>query len=93
VGKIFGRGDLRQLRISPSPISLARQLEDTFFNARFALSLLIAGLLYFWRYHSSKAVFGANPFDYAQAFALGFAVSLALNELPQKLAEFVSMKG
>ena len=92
-GKIFGRGEVQQLRIAPSPISLARQLEDTFFNARFALSLLIAGLLYFWRYYSSKAVFGANGLDYAQAFALGFAVSLAINELPQRLAEFVSMKG
>lgn len=93
VQKPLGEGKLQQFSISPSPISAARKLADTFFNARFGLALLIAGLLYFWRYHATKAVFGANTFDYAQAFALGFAVSLAINDLPQKLAEFISVKG
>jgi hypothetical protein len=93
VGTVLGEGTLKNFAVWPSPISLARQLEDNFFNARFGLALLIAGLLYFWRFHATKAVFGANAFDYAQAFALGFAVSLAINDLPQKLAEFISVKG
>ena len=85
----LGAGQMQAFSIAPSPVSLARQLADIFFNARFALALLIASLLYFWRYRSSKTVFGANPYDYAQAFALGFAVSLAVNELPGKLADFI----
>jgi len=93
VNNALGEGRLQQLSISPSPISAARQLADTFFNARFGLALLIAGLLYFWRYYATKSVFGANTFDYAQAFAVGFAVSLAVNDLPQKLAEFISTRG
>ena len=88
VPKALGGGKL-SLSISPSPISAARHLANIFFNVRFGLALLIAGLLYFWRYHARKAVFGANAFDYAEAFALGFTVSLAINELPQKLAEFI----
>lgn len=56
---------------------------------RFGLALLVAGLLYFWRFHAKKVVFGANAFDYAEAFALGFAVSLAINSLPEKLAKWV----
>jgi hypothetical protein len=88
VPKALGEGKL-SLSISPSPISAARQLANIFFNVRFGLALLIAGLLYFCRYHARKAVFGANAFDYAEAFALGFAVSLAINELPQKLAELI----
>jgi hypothetical protein len=88
----LGQGELARLEISASPVSEARQLADKFFNARFGLALLIASLLYFWRYHAAKAVFGANKFDYAQAFALGFVISAAVNELPQKLAEFVATK-
>jgi hypothetical protein len=89
----LGEANAQQVSVSPSPISKARQLADTFFNARFGLALLIAGLLYFWRYYATKSVFGANALDYAQAFALGFAVSLAVNDLPQKIAEFISTKG
>lgn len=89
VHKALGEGEMRQFSISPSPISAARQISDIFFNARFGLALLIAGLLYFWRYQARKAVFGANAFDYAEAFTLGFAVSLAIDSLPQKLAEFI----
>jgi hypothetical protein len=89
IGKRLGDGELRQFVIQPSPISAARQLADIFFNVRFAIALLIAGLLYFWRFYTMKPVFGANAFDYAQAFALGFAVSLAVNELPKSLSEFI----
>ena len=89
IGKKLGDGLFPELTISSSPISTARHLGDIFFNARFGLALVIAALLYFWRYAAMKPVFGASPFDYAQAFALGFAVSLAVNNLPQKLAEFI----
>jgi hypothetical protein len=89
VSKALGEGDIQQFSISPSPISAARQISDIFFNMRFVLSLFIASLLYFWRYHARKTVFGANAFDYAEAFTLGFAVSLAINNLPQQLAEFI----
>ena len=81
------------LWIGSSPISAARQLSETFFNVRFGLALLVAGLLYFWRFHAKKVVFGANAFDYAEAFALGFAVSLAINSLPEKLAKWVEVAG
>jgi hypothetical protein len=90
--KLFGEGRLESLVINPSPISLARQLSDQLFNARFAVALLLASLLYFWRFHVQKSVFGARVFDYAEAFALGFVVSLAVNELPQRLAEFAPFK-
>lgn len=89
VPKALGEGKLERFSISPSPISKARQFADIYFSARFGLALIIAGLLYFWRYYATKTVFGANPFDYAQSFAFGFAVSLAINKLPQKLAEFI----
>jgi hypothetical protein len=93
INKALGETNPQQVSVSPSPISKARQLADTFFNARFGLALLIAGLLYFWRYYATKSVFGANAFDYAQAFALGFAISLAVYDLPQKITEFISTKG
>jgi hypothetical protein len=90
MGKKLGNGELvPQLTIAPSPISAARHFADVFFNTRFGLALLIAGLLYFWRYAAMKPVFGASAFDYAQAFALGLVVSLAVNDLPQKLTEFI----
>ena len=89
VYKALGEGEPRQLLIQPSPISTARRLAEIFFNIRFGLALLIAGIVYFWRFHAKTAVFGAIAFDYAQAFTLGFAVSFAVNNLPQKLAEFV----
>lgn len=87
--KTLGEGQLQNLVVQPSPVSVASRLADIFFNLRFALALLVAGLFHFWRYRSTKDVFGARSFDYAQAFALGFAVSLAVNDLPQKLVEFI----
>ena len=61
------------------------------FYARFGLARLVAGLLCFWRLHAKKVVFGANAFDYAEAFALGFAVSLAINSVPEKVAKLVEL--
>jgi len=89
IGKQLGQGEMQQFYVLPSPISLARQFADRFFNARFGLALLVAGLLYFWRYHATKTVFGANRFDYVQAFALGFVVSLAVDQFPQKFSDFI----
>jgi hypothetical protein len=89
----LGEGAFTPLEIAPSPVSGARQIADLFFNVRFAFALVIASLLYYWRYYTTKSVFGANSFDYGQAFALGFVVSLAINDLPQKLAQFIPFKG
>ncbi len=89
IGRTLGKSEELALSVLPSPISLARLVADWLFNVRFGLALLIAGLLYFWRYYATKNVFGANRFDYAQAFALGFAVSFAVDQLPQRLADFI----
>lgn len=89
VGKSLGEGGLQRLTISPSPISTARQIADAFFDIRFALGLAVASLIYFWRFQASKMVFGANPFDYAQALALGLAVSVAVNDLPKSFEAFL----
>ena len=89
LGKTLGKGEGPSMLVMLSPISLARDVADRLFNVRFGLALLIAGLLYFWRYHATKNVFGANRFDYAQAFALGFAVSVAVDKLPDQLANFI----
>ena len=91
--KTIGMSQNESVSILRSPISAARELSETFFNARFGLALLVAGLLYFWRFHAKKIVFGANAFDYAEAFALGFAVSLAINNLPEKLAKLYELGG
>jgi hypothetical protein len=90
---IFGKGGPEPLSLSPSPAGLARRLSDQLFNRRFGAALLVAGLLYSWRFHARKSVFGADDFDYAEAFALGFLVSLAVNELPQRIAELAALKG
>lgn len=93
VQRTLGASQNESLSILRSPISAARELSETFFNARFGLALLVAGLLYFWRFQAKKVVFGAAAFDYAEAFALGFAVSLAINHLPEKLAKLYEFGG
>jgi len=50
--------------------------------------LLIAGTIYYWRFHTRKKVFGAHGFDYVEAFLLGFAVNAAVVDLPARLAAF-----
>ena len=84
-GPVLGTGAVR-LFVAPSPITAARALSDAFLNARFALALLIAATIYYWRFHNSKKVFGATPFDYAEAFLLGFVVNAAVVDLPARLA-------
>ena len=90
---MLGRAEPVSLVIAPSPVSLARDLADYLFNLRFGLALIIASLLYYWRYSAQKSAFGARSFDYAEAFALGFAVSLAVDRLADKLADFALLKG
>ena len=55
--KALGVGS-QEFSFSYSPVSFSRKLADYLFNARFGLALLLASLLYFWRYQSKKWVFG-----------------------------------
>jgi hypothetical protein len=71
-------------------VSRAERLADNFLNLRFAIALLIALVVYYWRYHSKTAIFGARSVDYVEAFALGFAANAAVVNLPEVLAKAVS---
>lgn len=86
----LGEGSLT-LSIRPSAITAAEALSDTFLNARFALALLIAGVIYYWRFHTGRRVFGARSFDYVEAFALGFVVNAAVVDLPDRIARIVTI--
>lgn len=88
VGAALGEGGATIL-IKPSPVSQAQALADDFLNLRFALALLIALIVYFWRYQSRTAIFGAKSFDYAEAFGLGFVANAAIVKLPEALAALV----
>lgn len=87
-GTLLGQGNNTVL-VLPSPVSQARIVADEFLNLRFALALLIAMTVYYWRYHSRTTVFGAQGYDYVEAFAVGFAVNAAVSHLPQAIAGFV----
>ena len=91
-GRVLGTGDTTLL-LGPSPITNAQALADAFLNARFALALLVASVVYYWRFNSGKKALGEKSFDYVEAFAVGFAVSLAITELPEKIAAFAPIKG
>ena len=86
----LGAGSL-MVSIRPSGITAAEALSDTFLNARFALALLIAGVIYCWRFHTGKRVFGAQSFNYVEAFALGFVVNAAVADLPDRIARIVTI--
>ncbi len=90
-GRVLGTGDTTLL-LGPSPITSAQALADAFLNARFALALLVASVVYYWRFNSGKKALGERSFDYVEAFAVGFAVSLAITELPEKIAAFAPIK-
>ncbi len=91
-GRVLGEGDTTLL-LGPSPVTSAQALADAFLNARFALALLVASVVYYWRFNSGKKALGEKSFDYVEAFAVGFAVSLAITELPEKIAAFAPLKG
>jgi hypothetical protein len=86
-GTVLGQGNATIL-IAPSPVTRAQVIADEFINLRFALALLIALTVYYWRYHSRAATFGARGYDYVEAFALGFAADAAVSQLPQAIAAF-----
>lgn len=88
-GTVLGQGSTTVL-ILPSPVTRARIIADEFLNLRFALALLIAMTVYYWRYHNRTTIFGARGYDYVEAFALGFAVDAAVARLPQAIAGFTS---
>jgi len=71
--------------VADSPVRLARALADAFINARFALALAIALLVYVWQFQAKQPDFGRHGFDYVKAFALGFAVEAAASNLPEVL--------
>ena len=78
------------LQIAASPVSTAARWADALLNIRCGLALLIAVALYFWRFQARATTFGASTLDYAQAFSLGFAASLAVNALPSAIAGLFS---
>ncbi len=90
-GRLLGEGETTLL-LRPSPVTRAQALADAFLNARFALALLVASVVYYWRFHSGKKALGEKSFDYVEAFAVGFAVSLAVSELPEKIAALAPIK-
>jgi hypothetical protein len=73
--------------VKPSPATRAEQLADIFLTAQFGLALLIASVVYYWRFHLDAIVFGSSSRHYVNAFALGFAAYAAVAELPKVLAE------
>ena len=83
-------GDGRaRLVVAPAPARLAERLADIFLTAQFWLALVVASIVYFWRFHSGTIVFGAEPLHYVQAFALGFVAYAAVADLPKAFAELV----
>ena len=86
VGTVLGAGATSVL-IAPSPVTRTQLLADEILNLRFALALLIALVVYYWRYQSKIAILGARSFDYMEAFTLGFAANAAVNNLPEILAK------
>ncbi|MDR3436047.1 hypothetical protein [Telmatospirillum sp.] len=89
-GTVLGQG-ATSILIAPSAISRAQSLADDFLNLRFAFALLIALVVYYWRYQTKTAIFGARSFDYVEAFALGFAANAALNTLPAVLVKMAPL--
>lgn len=73
--------------VRPSPATAAERAADIFLSAQFWLALLIASVVYYWRFHSGTITFGANSVHYVLAFALGFAAYAAVADLPKALAE------
>jgi hypothetical protein len=78
------------LFVRPSPATRAERLADIFLTAQFGFALMIASVVYFWRYHAGSRVFGTRGFDYVETFALGFAAYYAVVDLPKALVELVT---
>ncbi len=84
---ILGAGKTSIL-VAPSPVTGAQVLADEFINLRFGLALLLALTVYYWRYQNRTSVFGAESYDYVEAFALGFAADAAVANFPAALKAF-----
>ncbi len=87
-GSDVGRSALPVV-VAPSPASLAERLADVFLTSQFALALLIASVVYYWRFHSGAVTFGAISLHYVQAFALGFVAYAAVADLPKAFADLI----
>ena len=77
------------LSVKPSPANFAQRLADIFLTSQFALALLIASVVYFWRFHAGTVIFGSESLHYVQAFALGVAAYAAVADLPKALGELL----
>lgn len=86
--RALGTGGL-DLTVAESPVNVARALADTFINARFALALAAALLVYVWQFQSKQPDFGRRGFDYVKAFALGFVVEAATANLADAFNKIV----
>ena len=73
------------LTVGPSPASFAERLADIFLTSQFGLALLIASVVYFWRFHATTVIFGSESLHYVQAFVLGLAAYAAVADLPKAL--------
>jgi biopolymer transport protein ExbB/TolQ len=76
-----------KLTVNRSPATLAERLADVFLTTQFGLALLIASVVYYWRFHSGTVTFGSSSVHYIQAFILGFAAYAAVADLPKALVE------
>jgi hypothetical protein len=85
-GPELGRSST-DLFVQQSPATTAERLADIFLTSQFGLALLIASVVYFWRYHAGPRVFGTSGFHYVEAFALGFAAYAAVSDMPKMLAD------
>jgi hypothetical protein len=85
-GLELGRS-VTEVFVHPAPATTAERLADIFLTAQFGLALLIASVIYFWRYYAGPRVFGTRGFDYVEAFVLGFAAYAAVTDLPKVLSD------
>jgi hypothetical protein len=83
-GPELGRSST-DLFVQQSPATTAERLADIFLTSQFGLALVIASVVYFWRYHAGLRVYGKSSFHYVEAFALGFTAYAA--DLPKVLSD------
>ena len=76
--------------VKSSPATKIQRAGDIFLNLQFGLALLIALVVYFWRFHSGTVTFGAESVHYVQAFTLGFAAYAGVAVLPNVLGPVFS---
>ncbi|MBV8092740.1 MAG: hypothetical protein JO110_05830, partial [Acetobacteraceae bacterium] len=87
--QVLGTGSL-SIKVEDAPWRPARALADTFINARFALAVAVALLVYVWQFQEKRPDFGRRGLDYVMAFALGFAVQAAATNLTEALSKMTA---